>query len=92
MDCEAVGQGYFTYGLGADISLSLCLSERPGVLEAMRAQAEGDHRVEISESVVKVQCSDNTSRSTVTRYTINSGYAHAYVHLFHAMREYKIEE
>ena len=61
-------------------------------LEAMHAQAESDRWVEISGSVVKVQCSDNTSRSTVTRYTINSGYAHAYVHLLHAMRGYKIEE
>ena len=57
-------------------------------LEAVHAQGESDHRVEISGSVVKVQCSDNT----VTRYTIYSGYAHAYVHLFHAMRRYKIEE
>ena len=33
LSCEAVGQGYVSYGLGADISLSLCLSERPGVLK-----------------------------------------------------------
>ena len=31
LSCEALGQGYVSYGLGADISLSLCLSERPGV-------------------------------------------------------------
>ena len=28
---EAVRKRYVTYGLGADISLSLCLTERPGV-------------------------------------------------------------
>ena len=28
---EAVRKRYVTYGLGADISLSLCLAERPGV-------------------------------------------------------------
>ena len=29
--CEAEGKGSVTYGLGADISLPPCLSERPGI-------------------------------------------------------------
>ena len=54
-------------------------------MEAMKTQAESDRRVEISGSIVKAQCSDNSSRGTVTRYTIYSGNAHAYIHLFLAI-------
>ena len=54
-------------------------------LESMQAQAESDRRVEIAGTIVKVQCSHYSSRGTVSRYTIYSGNAHAYIHLFHAI-------
>ena len=39
--CEAEGKGSVTYGLGADISLPPCLSERPGIwkLSLLRLKA-----------------------------------------------------
>ena len=42
------------HGLGADISLPQCLSERPGIWKRSNAQAESDLQAEMFGSIVKV--------------------------------------
>ena len=76
---KQVRKGSVTHGLGADISLPQCLSERPGIWKRSNAQAESDLRAEISGSIVKVQRSGNTSRGTVTRSTNFFRFTHAHL-------------
>ena len=92
LSCEAVGQGYVSYGLGANISLSLCLSERPGVWKLCTLTLKATAGSKFRGASSRYSALTTRSPGTVTRYTIYSGYAHAYVHLFHAMRRYRVEE